>query len=271
MLVTDILFFAVVGAGAGLLAGMMGIGGGVIYVPALLWFLETQSIDKNILPLVAVSTSLAVIFLSILVSGYTHWKAGNIKIQALPGLVAAGVIGAFSATLVLRYISADPFKIILSLFQLYLGYKICFGNNNNKEAGKGKGARFLLIGFIAGWISGFFGVGGGMIVMPLLHLSAGLSLPVAVGTATGFMIFSVGVSLLSYIVQGWGMNPEAVNLAGSFYLPAFYALLPTAFIFSRLGALMTTRVNAKKLKRGFGILIILLGVQGLVRGLLAFV
>jgi len=120
---------------------------------------------------------------------------------------------------------------------------------------------------VAGWISGFFGVGGGLIVMPLLHLGAGFSLPHAVGTATGFMIFSVAAGLSSYVIQGWNLNLGQPGLWGLIHLPALLALLPTAMVFSRLGAQTSSKLNANRLRRGFGLLVAVLGLWSVAQGL----
>ncbi len=267
MLWSEILIFLFAGAMAGTLAGLMGIGGGVIYVPLYLWFFAQHPLPHSLAPLVSVSTSLLVIFPSILISGYTHYQAGNLRIRPLKGLILSGIFGALAATLALRYISADPFKTVLGLFQLYLGGLFVFGNAMHHQEQSTKTWRFWGIGAIAGWISGFFGVGGGMLVTPLLHLSAGFSLPAAVGTATGFMIFSVGVSLLSYFTQSLSVDYEIAGLWGSFYLPAVGAILPTAFVFSRIGALSVGRVPAHKLKKAFGCLVMALGLYSISQGL----
>ena len=271
MEIWQIAIFLGTGSVAGLLAGVMGIGGGIIFVPVILFYLEYIQIDPTYIPTIAVSSSLAVILVTISVSGYTHFSKGNMQILTLPNLIISGVLGSVAATFVLRYIEAEPFKIILGSFQLYLGAKLFLSSAKDSEAHEVDAWRFRLVGFTAGWISGFFGVGGGMIIMPLLHLAVGYKLPKAVGTATGFMLFSVSVSLVSYGVQGGGMDLDASGLVGPFYMPAILALVPTSFVFSRVGALMASSVDAKKLKRGFGFLILFVGLLSIGREVSKFI
>ncbi|MDX2471245.1 MAG: sulfite exporter TauE/SafE family protein [SAR324 cluster bacterium] len=265
MEIWQIAIFLATGSVAGLLAGVMGIGGGIIFVPVILFYLDFIQVDPTYIPTIAVSSSLCVILATISVSGYTHFSKGNMQILTLPNLIISGVVGSVAATFALRYIEAEPFKIILGSFQLFLGAKLFLSSSKEIETHEVQVWRFWAVGFLAGWVSGFFGVGGGMMIMPLLHLAVGYKLPKAVGTATGFMLFSVSVSLVSYGVQGWGLDIGTKGMLGPFYLPAIFALIPTSFVFSRVGALMASSVDAKKLKRGFGFLIVFVGLLSIGR------
>lgn len=261
-----LLVFVATGAFAGTLAGMMGVGGGVIYVPLLIFLFERWLFDQEQIPLLAVSTSLAIILFSISSSAVSHYREGNLHLGSLKHLVIGGVFGALLASLLLRFVSADPFKMILGAFQLYLGQKLFFGQQKEaRDLGK-EGVALTRIGALAGGISGFFGVGGGMIVVPLLHLGMGVSLAQSVGTATGFMLFTVSISLVSYLVQGVQSSLEVPGVWANLYLPAVLAIIPSAMVFSWIGAIMAAKVDGKKLKRWFGLLVMALGGYGLVRG-----
>ncbi|MDT8448510.1 MAG: sulfite exporter TauE/SafE family protein [bacterium] len=266
-----IAVFVATGALAGTLAGLMGIGGGILYVPVLVYSLEQAGLPDAQIPLVAVSTSLAVILASLGNSLAAHWKNGNIDFSPLLGLVLGGALGALLASLALKELSADPFKILLGSFELFMALKLLKGSQKNDAVTQGRRGLLVFagIGFAGGLLSAFFGVGGGLIVMPLLHFVSAYPIAKAVGTTTGFMLFAAAAALGSHGLQA-DPSTQLTGLWHAFYLPGFFALLPSAFIFNRVGANLAHRTDPKRLKRWFGWFILPLGLLNGLGGLWAW-
>ena len=263
-----ILIFILVGALAGTLAGLMGLGGGVLYVPVLIYSLAPSLSPKDV-PLVAVSTSLAVITVSLLASAYTHYKNGNVHLRPLPGLVFGGTLGAIIASLGLKGVDAHQFKVLLGLFELFIAIQLIRGARKNEPPAKtSRHSTFAAIGFLGGLLSAFFGVGGGLVVMPLMHFFAGYPLKRAVGVASIYMILATIVGLVSHSLQ-IQVTSDFPGLWKSFYLPGLFALLPSAFLFNRVGALLVNRVNPTRLKQGFGFTMLPIAGANIIIGLLS--
>jgi len=268
---TAVIIFILVGVFAGTLAGLIGIGGGVIYVPVLIWYLEANRLPGSLVPLVSVSTSLGVIVFSLLNGSYAHFRNRNFAGRAVLFLMFGGAVGALLMSFVLVRVHSGEFKLFLGLFQLAFGVRFLWPKKTHEvETERHSTPILLILGLFAGGVSSFFGVGGGLIVVPILHLFLGFRLVRAIGTASGFMIFSTSVSLISYLSQSRGIEFPSEGFFGSLYLPAFFAILPSAFIFSRVGANLAHRLDGKKFSLFFGVLIIgialrniVLGVQGL--------
>lgn len=263
-----IAVFIAAGAMAGTLAGLMGLGGGILYVPVLVYSLEGR-VSPSELPLVAVSTSLLVISFSILSSALTHWQKGNLDLSPLLPLVVGGAVGALLASLGLAGLPTKPFKILLGLFELFVAAQLIHTSKKAEPPEHNAGFWvYGLIGFCGGGVSAFFGVGGGLVVMPLMHFLAGYKIAKAVGTASVFMIFATLLGLGFHSFQPI-THSDLPGIWHNFYLPGFFALLPTAFVFNRVGALWAAKINPAMLKRALGLVILPLGLVNLINGLVA--
>lgn len=262
--IVTIVFFITVGGVAGTAAGLLGIGGGIIYVPILLYFLEQKFSPGNLLPVVSVSTSLAIIMVSAINGVYGHWKNNNFIVYDFPYLLSGGLLGAIAASLILTILHSSQFILLLAIFQLVMGGNILFVSNGEDAIAQivtRSKLRLGFIGFISGSVSSFFGVGGGIITVPLLHLWEKYPITKSIGASTGFMIFVSFISLSSYFLQGGYPLSYFPEILGTIYLPAFLAIVPSAFIFARFGANLASRINSRNLTRYFGILLILLALR----------
>lgn len=262
----DIGFFLLIGSMTGTLAGMLGIGGGIIYVPVLVWFLERNGFHSENIPVVAVSTSLAIILTSIFNSSYQHWKNGNLSLKSIPWLALGGTGAAIPASMGLSKVDSKTFLLAFGVFLFFVGFKMFRGTvqkskeerkENNEEGPK---HYTVLTGFLSGALSAFFGVGGGIVTVPMLHFLGKLRMSRAVGTSCGFMIFVTGISLASYLYQSRSIENLPKEVFGSVYLPAYLAIVPTAFLFNRFGANLAHKIDGTKLKRLFSLLILLVAL-----------
>jgi len=269
MEITQIILFVVVGIIAGTTAGLSGLGGGIFYVPVLLWFLESESFPNEQIPVVAVSTSLAIIFVSILNAVRTHWKNKNINFKLLPYLLVGGLIGAVLASLLLAGFDSARFKPALALFQLAWGIKMLMPSNrmghSTHKGEKKKIFTFLSTGIFAGAVSAFFGIGGGLITVPLLYWAGRLKMVIAVGTSMMFMVFVVFSGLMTHTIGDGSIGAKGFWIWGTIHMPAFLAITPTAFLFNRFGAQLANKIDGKILKRILGVVLVVVGMGSFLR------
>ena len=272
MEITQIILFVIVGIIAGTTAGLAGLGGGIFYVPALLWFLESESFPNEQIPVVAVSTSLAIIFVSILNGVRTHWKNKNINFKLLPYLLGGGLIGAVIAALLLAGLDSARFKPALALFQLAWGIKMLMPSNRRNhlplQGEKKRTFTYISTGIFAGAISAFFGIGGGLITVPLLYWAGRIKMAIAVGTSMMFMVFVVFSGLLTHLIGDQSTNREEFWIWGTIHLPAFLAITPTAFLFNRFGAQLANTIDGKALKKILGLVLVVVGMGSFLRQLI---
>lgn len=261
-----LVLFVCTGIVAGTLAGLMGLGGGLFYVPLTVWVLEGLATPPEVVPFVAVTTSLAIILLSLPNSAFGHWTHGNVAWNLLPSLLLGGGAAAWGASLLLVGLKAEPFKLYLGLFQIAVAVRMFMPVEEVPPHGH-KPSRLSLaaIGAFSGSIAAFFGVGGGLVLVPLLHLVSGISLKKAVGTSSVYMIGTTAVGLASYLVQGHGLVSPPPQTWNGVYWPAVAAVFPTAFLFNRVGSRLTNKAPVHLLKRGISGLLVILGGVTLAR------
>nr|WP_290919296.1 sulfite exporter TauE/SafE family protein [Hyphomonas sp. 34-62-18] len=251
---TMLLALAAAGLFAGLVAGLFGIGGGVVIVPTLFFLLSNMGYDETAMH-VAVSTSLATIILTSLRSVAAHNKRGAVDWTIIrtwsPWIVLGAVIGMLLAGYFSKQVMLGIFGTILILFaaQFY------FGRPNWKLAPEmPKGILRAAIGSVNGALSSIMGIGGGTLGVTLMTLCA-MPMHRAVATAAGWGV-AIGLpGAVSAIIVGWGRDGLPPFSAGFVNLPAFALISVFTVLMAPVGAALAHRLNADRLRRLFGILL----------------
>ncbi|MFO0030445.1 MAG: sulfite exporter TauE/SafE family protein [Pseudomonadota bacterium] len=252
--------FLAIGAAAGLLAGLLGVGGGLVIVAALAWILPGQGVPPGAVIHVALATSLATILATSLSSTRAHLARGSVMwptVRALvPGLLVGGAAGALVADrlpdLVLRLgVAAFCFAAAI---QLATRRVVADGDAGTVPAGRS----LTLWGGMIGAVSALVGIGGGSMTVPLLIRFG--ALPVrAVGTsaACGFAI-----ALASAAGYAWG-GRDAADLPaatwGYIHLPAAAAIAAASVLLAPAGAALAHRLRGPVLARVFAGFLVLMG------------
>ncbi|WP_291054158.1 sulfite exporter TauE/SafE family protein [Hyphomonas sp.] len=251
---TMLLALAAAGLFAGLVAGLFGIGGGVVIVPTLFFLLSNMGYEETAMH-VAVSTSLATIILTSLRSVAAHNKRGAVDWDIIrswsPWIVLGAVIGMLLAGYFSKQVMLGIFGTILILFaaQFY------FGRPNWKLAPEmPKGIVRAVIGSVNGALSSIMGIGGGTLGVTLMTLCA-MPMHRAVATAAGWGV-AIGLpGAMAAIIVGWGRDGLPPFSAGFVNLPAFALISVFTVLMAPVGAALAHKLNADRLRRLFGILL----------------
>lgn len=263
-----VLLFLFTGVIAGGLAGMLGIGGGIIYMPVLLTYFQYTTLPANHIPIISVSTSLSIIVFSVINGARTHWKMGSLDLKAIPVLVASGTIGAILASFGLTKISIGNFQILYCAFLYLAGGKSLMklkDKGYHDESVSSKNKKLLVIGFIAGVISSFFGIGGGLVMVPLLHYISRFDMKKSIGTSSGYIFCIAIISLATYLFHSRSLPELPSSIIGSIYWPALVITFPTAFFFNKIGAKVTHKLPGTRIKMIFGLFVIGVATYKLVK------
>lgn len=253
-----LLGYLVLGAVAGLMAGLFGVGGGLIIVPVLMYTFQLSGISTDVAAHLAIGTSLATIIFTSISSTYTHHKKGNIDWHVVRwlslGIIFGCILGGFTASL----LQGKTLKIIIGCFVLCMSIQL--GLNLKPKASKTLPNIYGLsiVGFLVGWASAIFGIGGGSLIVPFLAFcSLVMQRAVAISAACGFPIALSGA--LSYAYFGWDVTGLPSWSLGYIYLPALIGITLTSMIFSRLGAKLAYRLSPVLLRRMFAIFLFIVG------------
>lgn len=252
--------YLILGAFAGTLAGLFGIGGGLVIVPVLIFSFGLQGVSGEIAAHLAVGTSLATIVFISLSSIRSHYVRGGVRLDIFRpmtlGIVVGAVLGAWTASL----LSGESLQLIIGVFVILVALKMLLEVNPKPGRTVPGAAGLGGAGAGIGWASAIFGIGGGTLTVPFLSW-CNVRMQQAVGTsaACGLPIAVAGAA--ANVATGW-QNPELPDLSvGFIYLPALLGIVLTSVIFARFGAELAHRLDARVLKRIFAIMLILVGIR----------
>lgn len=252
--------YLVLGAFAGTLAGLFGIGGGLIIVPVLIFSFGAQGFSLEVATHMAVGTSLAtIVFTSVssIRSHNTHLAIRwDIFRSMAVGIAAGALVGAWTASL----LSGAALELVIGVFVILMGLKMLFEVNPAPGRDVPGPLGLGTAGLGVGWASAIFGIGGGSLTVPYLSW-CNVRMQQAVGTsaACGLPIAIAGA--LGNAWAGWDEPALPEYSLGFIYLPALIGIILTSVLFAKVGAHLAHRLNAKVLKRIFAIMLLLIGLQ----------
>jgi len=262
-----IIELVLLGAGSGFLAGLLGIGGGMILVPVLTYMISAQGVSSELAVKMAIATSMAVIIFTSISSVRAHHKRGAVRWDIVrklaPGIVIGSMIGSVGVFSVLKGAYLAIFFgifVIFSATQMFLDKKPPPTRQMPGTVGQ------LFAGGFIGFLSGLVGAGGGFISVPFMAwCNVAIHTAVATSAALGFPIAVANVA--GYIVSGMSATGLPPASFGYIYLPAL-ALVAVASVFTApLGAKAAHRLPVKKLKRIFAGMLYVLAIYMLMKGI----
>ena len=256
----EILFLLASGAVAGMFAGLLGIGGGIIIVPVLAMVFTSQGVSIDVLMHVAIGTSLATIVITSLSSIRAHQKHQAIDWSVVRvitiGLFIGGLIGAAIAKL----IPGEDLKLIFSIFMFLIAAQMYFGNTTKPHRTLPNKPGMIFAGTAIGTIASLMGVGGGSMSVPFFTwCNMSIRNAVATSSAVGFPIAVAGT--IGFIVTGWSEVDRPVMSFGYVNLPALFSIVVASVLSAPLGAWIAHRISPVILKRIFAAFLVILGIR----------
>ncbi len=261
----EMLYFLVVGLFAGLIGGLLGVGGGFIFIPAQLLIYNYFEIPRELQIKLAIATSLAAVVFNVAASSYVHHTNNAIYFpiikKIIVGIILGSVLGAFAAEI----ISSSYLEILFGMFECLFGVYFIF-SPNLASTSPFNNLNFLIMNMLVictSALSIILGVGGGIFLIPLLTL---LHLPLrqAIGSSSlaTLMVALIGALIMIVPTLESCTTPFAL---GYLYLPAFIPLSMGAIISAPFGAKLTHTIPVFLLKKLFGWFLIILGIIVLIR------
>ncbi len=260
-----VLGLMVTGVASGIAAGLLGIGGGAIIVPALSNALLLMGYGADVVQHVAVGTSLAIIIPTGIVSARAHQKRGALDGRALRLWVPFIVLGTFVGGLMAGLFSGDVLRIVFAAMAFLIAANIVFGLQT-KVMGhlNGSSLTHRLSALVVGYISSLMGIGGGSLTVPTL-VAFGATMHAAVGTSAAIGVAIAVSGTLGFIISGWDASGLPPLSLGYINLVALVLVAVLAAVFAPLGAALAHRLDQKTLKYVFAAFLVLVGLNMLWR------
>ena len=248
------------GVVAGIIAGLLGVGGGIVIVPVLYYMFTALKIDPAVLMHVAVGTSLATILATGSSSTWAHYKRGSVDMELLKRWWWAIALGVIAGATLAGNISGGALTLVFGFVALAVSANMMFRKDGAHLAESLPGTPVKeVLGFLIGGISVMMGIGGGTLGVPTLTL---FNYPIrkAVGTAAAIgLIIAVPGTLLS-IYFGWDEAGRPPFSLGFVNLVGFVLIIPASTFAAPLGAKIAHAIDPSKLKLVFALF---LGFTGL--------
>jgi len=255
-----VLLYTAVGALAGILAGLLGIGGGLVIVPMLVFCFTWQKIPSDLMMHLALGTSMASIMFTAVSSFWAHHQRGAVHWMVVRRIVLGIFVGTFLGTCIAARLSTGLLKIFFVVFLYYVAIQMLTGR-------KPKGSRQLPgsfgmfgIGNVIGAISSLVGIGGGTLSVPFM-IWCNMSVHHAIGTsaAIGFPIAVAGT--VGYVYNGLGAAGLPPYAVGYVYLPALFGLVCASVLTAPLGVRLAHSLPVDRLKRIFAFLLLMVATR----------
>lgn len=245
---------------AGIVGGLLGLGGGIIIVPSLTFLFILQDFPADVLMHFAVATSLFTIVFTSLSSSYAHDKHKAVLWSQVflltPGIIIGAIFGAFIAD----YLSSDILRRAFGIFEIFIACQIGFAVKPIVQRASPGRSGMILAGGGIGTLSTIMGVGGGTLTVPFLTwCRVDIRKAVATSSACSFPLALAGALTMIFTGMDYGNLPK--NSVGYVYWPAAVSILVTSVLFAPVGAKLAHTIPVNSLKRIFAIILVGIGLR----------
>ncbi len=256
-LIQLVLLLAAAGVAAGVLAGLLGVGGGIVLVPVLDLAFGAAGVPEAVRMHLAVGTSLASIVPTALSSARAHWRRGGVDpavaLSWSPAIAAGASLGAWLASRV----EGGVLSLVFAVVALAAGLRMVIGGGVSAE-GRDRGAahlRWSPLPVLIGTVSSMMGIGGGTLSVPALS-ALGLSVHRAVGTSAWLGLWIALPAAVGFAWLGRGSTGLPPFSLGHVNLLALAVLLPATVLAAPLGAKIAHSLTRRQLAMTFGLFLL---------------
>ncbi|MGA1562316.1 MAG: sulfite exporter TauE/SafE family protein [Gammaproteobacteria bacterium] len=255
-----LLIYLMLGLVAGFLAGLLGVGGGLVMVPVLAWTFALQGMAPGLWMHLALGTSLAVIVFTSISSVRAHYQHGAVRTAIFARMAPSILLGALAGAVTARYVAQDALRWFFAFFELAVAIQMAWAIKPKAHATEPGWPRSSAAGTVIGAVSSWVGIGGGTLTVPWL-VWHGIRMQEAVATsaAVGMPIAIAGAA--GYMLGGWGHADLPAQSWGFVYLPAWGAIAVGSVLAAPFGARAAHALDAVKLKRIFALVLFVLAIK----------
>lgn len=260
-----ILCYFAIGIFAGTMSGLLGIGGGIVVVPAFAaMFFHFGLVPETLFMKMAIGTSLAIMIVTLTASVFAHHKRRAINWPLVKKIFPFLMLGVMVGAVFVRFLPSNFLSRFFSLFLFVIGCQLLL-KKSNKEAiemipKQISYAYIWLFSFIIGILSSLLGAGGGTMWVPFF-LWKSLPMREAVGTSVACGIIAAIIATGSFIISGIFVEQTLPWSTSYIYWPAFFGVSAMSVMFAPLGAMLANKLPSETLRRIFAVFMILMAID----------
>ncbi len=265
----SIILYLITGAFAGILAGLLGVGGGAIVVPALAFIFLKSGMPAEQIMHVAIGTSLTAMIFTSFFSALSHHKYGRVDWIAFKKLVPGILLGVILGAVLSTKMPTNILSIIFAIYLIYIALQMFLKKAKKEELTqknseiKESYIKLASGGVMIGMLSGLLGIGGGTLTIPLLtHLGRTIYKAIGTSAACGFFITIIGT--ITFMLLSSNIPNLPSGSIGFIYLPAAIGIAITSSICAPIGSKISGKLSPKMLTRCFSILLIVVAIKMLI-------
>lgn len=261
LLIQMLFVLLAIGAVAGVLAGLLGVGGGVVLVAAFFYSFKALGYDGPQLMQICLATSLATIIVTSLRSVHGHNKRGAVEWPILRSWAPGIVAGAFAGVLVVASLRSQALQAIFGVLGITVGLYMAFGRPHWRlGAAMPTGVGRAILSPLVGFLSVLMGIGGGSFGVPLMTLF-GVPIHRAVATAAGLGVVIAVPSVIGFLLVDIAPDQRPPYMLGAVNLPAFGVVIAMTLLTTPLGVRLAHAMDPKPLKRVFAVFLTLVSLN----------
>ena len=262
MTVAHIIALLATGTVAGFAGGLLGIGGAFIMTPVQYVIYLDMGLPADIAIKLAFGTSLLVILPTAASGTWRHNKKGAIQWKVAFILGSCASITAFGGATLATHLPETVLRIIFGIVSIVIGVRLLV-TKPLEIASEPRNNYWLLVlwAIPVGFLSGIIGVGGGIVMVPILMLALGFRMHHAVATSLAAIIFISLGGIIGYIINGLNITNLPAYSIGYIYLPAWFLLAITSITMAQVGAITAHKLPAKQLRYVFVVLLFFIGLR----------
>lgn len=249
------------GGVSGFLAGLLGVGGGVVLVPGLFYSLSALGFPPDHLIHVAIGTSLAIIVPTGMSSTRAHWKRGSVRIDLVKKIGIGIVFGVIAGTLIAGQVSGAGLNLIFAVSLMILAAIMATDPSRFRLTDQIPRQPWPgLMGVLIGGLSALMGIGGATISVPFMTL-CNIPIRAAIGTAAAIGLLISVPAAIGFVLIGWGQDHLPPFSLGYVNVMAFALIVPMAVLAAPFGAMAAHRAPVHILRRFFAAFIALVAAR----------
>jgi len=244
----------------GFLSGLLGIGGGLVIVPVLIYLLPSLNIPTELVIPLALGTSLCSIFITSFTSTISHYRNNNIPISLTKKFIVPIALGALSGSLIADSLSVEVLKNIFAVAVSILAVYMLFSVRITKTFSLPNHFILLFISYACGVIASLMGISGAVILIPILTIF-GIPLRHAIGLSTSCGTVVAITGGFGYMISGIGLEGLPQWSVGYVYLPALISIAITSTIFAPVGVRYASKLPVKTLGYFFAFFLLIVSLK----------